>query len=690
MASLRPVFLLPLLILFFTDVGEGGPAEDRLISTLLKGYNPLARPVEDSSTPVDVYFGIGLIQILQIVEVEQTVKTNVWLRFYWYDPRLAWNIDEYEGVANIRLPFDAVWNPEVVLFNNANGVYEVNFKSNAVIYPDGGVLWVPPALFVSSCSIDVLYFPFDEQRCEMVFGSWTYNSDQVKFYWYDGGPGNPYAVMGDYVRSGSWDVTMVPGVIKTDLKTKVTNCVFYLHMRRKTLFFIINLIVPCVVIAILCWFVFLLPANSGEKVGYAITLLLGLMVFLLLLFTVLPATSESVPLMAKFLLFIYVANVVTIVLCVWIIGYSFRLPSTHFMSDGVRALFLNLLPKLIGMKRPDPEPYIHEPRFKLEESIRIEETRATANQSMTQSHNSLDGQPGFSSRSDFRNILHRKAANASPSGNSLTGTPASSMTTSAMVEPFSQDIITAAKDARYLAERASAENEDGQVAADWKYIGLVLDRLLFWVAGSVIIGGTCYFVMGAPNSFGGVDQVDLLENWDAIHCKTFWSGQYQLYSHTTADAVTKDTMKNLCCPIFFSAKYAEKSSKYSNETATPKLLDQMTDFCAESTARKKRSVEEIQSETDDSLKTATRASGQIKIKNRKPVDQVTAQPNTEGVNWEEKFREKGLDLEEESKAALEMNLAMMRTGERDFRKVDELHRKPPVGGRRFNIPVKLG
>ena len=48
-----------------------------------------------------------------------------------------------------------------------------------VIYYFGYVLWVPCSIFQSSCSIDVLYFPFDEQTCEMIFGSWTYNSKQV-------------------------------------------------------------------------------------------------------------------------------------------------------------------------------------------------------------------------------------------------------------------------------------------------------------------------------------------------------------------------------------------------------------------------------------------------------------------------------------------------------------------------------
>ena len=91
----------------------------------------------------------------------------------------------------------------------------------------------------------------------MIFGSWTYDSDQVRHLWYDGNETNshPFAVMDDYARSGSWDVTLAPGIIKTELRgqRKITETIFYIHLRRKTLFFIINLIIPCVVIAILCW-----------------------------------------------------------------------------------------------------------------------------------------------------------------------------------------------------------------------------------------------------------------------------------------------------------------------------------------------------------------------------------------------------------------------------------------------------
>lgn len=46
--------------------------------------------------------------------------------------------------------------------------------SNALVYKHGNLDWIPPAIYKSSCSIDVEYFPFDEQICDLKFGSWTY------------------------------------------------------------------------------------------------------------------------------------------------------------------------------------------------------------------------------------------------------------------------------------------------------------------------------------------------------------------------------------------------------------------------------------------------------------------------------------------------------------------------------------
>jgi len=65
------------------------------------------------------------------------------------------------------------------LANSADGKFEVQFPSNVLIYESGFVMWVPCTIYKSSCSIDVEYFPFDEQKCTLIFGSWTYNGEEV-------------------------------------------------------------------------------------------------------------------------------------------------------------------------------------------------------------------------------------------------------------------------------------------------------------------------------------------------------------------------------------------------------------------------------------------------------------------------------------------------------------------------------
>ena len=64
-------------------------------------------------------------------------------------------------------------------FFSADGNFEVTLATKATLWYNGLVEWKPPAIYKSSCEIDVEYFPFDEQTCVMKFGSWTYDGFQV-------------------------------------------------------------------------------------------------------------------------------------------------------------------------------------------------------------------------------------------------------------------------------------------------------------------------------------------------------------------------------------------------------------------------------------------------------------------------------------------------------------------------------
>lgn len=93
-------------------------------------------------------------------------------------------------------------------FYSADGNYEVRYKSNVLIYSDGKIVWIPPAIYQSSCTIDVTYFPFDQQKCVMKFGSWTFTGDQVSLELQ-----KKYVDLNDYWKSGTWDIVEVPAFL---------------------------------------------------------------------------------------------------------------------------------------------------------------------------------------------------------------------------------------------------------------------------------------------------------------------------------------------------------------------------------------------------------------------------------------------------------------------------------------------
>ena len=58
-----------------------------------------------------------------------------------------------------------------------------------------------PGLYISSCSIDIKWFPFDDQYCTMKFGSWTYDGTKINLTtMYEEIDTNTYQ------PSGEWDL----------------------------------------------------------------------------------------------------------------------------------------------------------------------------------------------------------------------------------------------------------------------------------------------------------------------------------------------------------------------------------------------------------------------------------------------------------------------------------------------------
>ncbi|KAI4882042.1 hypothetical protein NFI96_012517, partial [Prochilodus magdalenae] len=341
-------------------------AEERLLQVLFSRYNKLSRPVANISDVVLVHFGLSIAQLIDVDEKNQMMTTNVWVKQEWSDYKLRWNPEEYENVTSIRIPSELIWRPDIVLYNkwvilytesaffsdlSADGDFAVTHLTKAQLFHDGRIKWKPPAIYKSSCSIDVTFFPFDQQNCKMKFGSWTYDRAKIDLVSMDSNVDQT-----DYWESGEWVIINAVGQYNTkkyECCTEIYPDITYSFIiRRLPLFYTINLIIPCLLISCLTVLVFYLPSECAEKITLCISVLLSLTVFLLLITEIIPSTSLVIPLIGEYLLFTMIFVTLSIIITVFVLNVHHRSPRTHRMPHWVRQLFLHLVPRYLFMKRP--------------------------------------------------------------------------------------------------------------------------------------------------------------------------------------------------------------------------------------------------------------------------------------------------------------------------------------------------
>nr|XP_036676345.1 neuronal acetylcholine receptor subunit alpha-7 isoform X2 [Drosophila suzukii] len=194
------VYGLGLLIMI--PACTAGPHEKRLLHALLDNYNSLERPVVNESDPLQLSFGLTLMQIIDVDEKNQLLITNIWLKLEWNDMNLRWNSSEFGGVRDLRIPPHRLWKPDVLMYNSADEGFDGTYATNVVVRNNGSCLYVPPGIFKSTCKIDITWFPFDDQRCEMKFGSWTYDGFQLDLQLQDEAGGD----ISSFITNGEWDL----------------------------------------------------------------------------------------------------------------------------------------------------------------------------------------------------------------------------------------------------------------------------------------------------------------------------------------------------------------------------------------------------------------------------------------------------------------------------------------------------
>uniref|UniRef100_A0A915D9K3 Uncharacterized protein n=1 Tax=Ditylenchus dipsaci TaxID=166011 RepID=A0A915D9K3_9BILA len=327
-----------------------GDHERLLYDRLQHGYNVLARPVKNESEAVVVHLGMDLQQILDIDEKAQTITTNIWLHMNWNDPYLTWDPSEYGNIKEVRLPINSIWKPDVLLYNSVDQRFDTLWPVNAIVAYSGNVTWIPPAIIRSSCRIDVTSFPFDDQTCLMKFGSWTYSGFFTDLF-------NTSVSLDPYTPNGEWSLLSATSHRNTIFyeccPEPYNDVTFQISIRRRTLYYGINLVIPSILISSLALLGFSLPPDSGEKLNLCVTIFMSLCVFMLMVAETMPQTSDTLPLIEVYFTCVMFEVGASVICTVIVLNFHHRNAEYYYPMPGwLRLVLLKWMPFILCMNRP--------------------------------------------------------------------------------------------------------------------------------------------------------------------------------------------------------------------------------------------------------------------------------------------------------------------------------------------------
>lgn len=176
--------------------------------------------------------------------------------------------------------------------------------TNVIINHEGNVRWFTPVVLSSECSIELLHFPFDTQKCPLEFGLWTVPFSVVPRI--NLSIVNNYGDISSYQKNGIFKLNGMPG--RSVLKyfpccpgVPFVRLEYDIVLQRRTVFYFLDFFMPAFVLNVLLLFSYMLPPECGERMTLGISLMLAFVLHMLNVASHIPSTSDAVPMVTKFL-----------------------------------------------------------------------------------------------------------------------------------------------------------------------------------------------------------------------------------------------------------------------------------------------------------------------------------------------------------------------------------------------------
>uniref|UniRef100_A0A673JXA1 5-hydroxytryptamine receptor 3B-like n=1 Tax=Sinocyclocheilus rhinocerous TaxID=307959 RepID=A0A673JXA1_9TELE len=268
-------------------------ALNQLTRLLLRKYNCGVRPVQNWTKPTTIYIDLIIKSVLDVDGQTQKVTTSIWYRQIWNDEFLVWDPEEFDGITEISLSSDAIWVPDVII----SEFVDVG-KSPVIPYVyvncSGTVKNYKPIQVVSACHLEMYAFPFDKQNCTLTFRSWLHSGKLLTR--------TQRVLCTQFMNDGEWELLSVPSHYWTlNLEDRdYAQIQFNVLIRRRPLLYVVSLLIPSIFFMVVDVTSFYLPPNSGTRITFKTSILLGFTVIRVNLMDEIPATAIKTPLIGVF------------------------------------------------------------------------------------------------------------------------------------------------------------------------------------------------------------------------------------------------------------------------------------------------------------------------------------------------------------------------------------------------------
>ncbi|CAL2029319.1 unnamed protein product [Caenorhabditis brenneri] len=378
----------------------------------------------------------------------------------------------------MHFPGEMLWLPDIILYNNAHGSPWVSETTQVHVSHEGRVTWQPPVVYDAFCNIDIEWYPYDQQICELKFGSWTYGGSQLNLIHLDIDKANEST---DATGDNVWKVER--GVDLSNYQ------------------------------------VFYLPCESHQKVQLCISVLVALTIYFLMLIDIIPPTSIATPLILKYLSFTMVMVALSVTFTVLVQNIHYR---EHYqeMPRFVKKWFIEKLGKQLLINRKTEKAQYHRTAQHVKIATMAKKKNAPSTSVSVKTVNSLLLELPMLNRSvsvkirkpsvkAVKNRVRRLLSIDTTDDARIKEPEDISPETVKDSDPDREKLRKAERNVHFIAKTLTDERKAQEAEADWQFVSLVIDRLLLVIFTITITTGTVLTIFSAPTMLDNREPIEI-------------------------------------------------------------------------------------------------------------------------------------------------------------------------------------